>query len=91
MVSLISVIQSGNIGIGFLLLIGFGILGYILAYKQNWIASMQRFRESMGLRYRIKTSEKTNQIESKILKVIGIILMLIGAVFFLSIVFYAVF
>ncbi len=90
MADLATIIQSGNITVSLTVLIVFLAVGYILIFKQNWIKSMQRIREKMGLRYKLKTTEKTNRTESKIIKVIGWIFILVGVLIFLATVYYAI-
>ncbi|GEM_PF-2974541 len=84
-------IQSGNLGISLYIMIACLSTGYLLIYKQNWIANINRFREKLGLRYRLKTSARTNQIESRVLKIFGWIIMILGIMVFMVTLYYRIF
>ncbi len=59
----------------FLCLIVFGL---IFVYKQNWLRAINKAREDAGIRHKIKASEAIDQLENKLLKVVGWLIILLG-------------
>ena len=81
-ISFITIITEGRLFLAFVVFLLLFLLGYTFAFKQNWLRSINKVRETFGLRYRLKTSKKTNQVESKVLKIVGIIFILVGLIIF---------